>query len=71
MEQIAQAEQSGYGGGRALSGHNSDRPAASAKHECAVGDGVPHYGRLREWLEERSCKSAELLPSASRSRQSD
>jgi hypothetical protein len=71
MEQIARAEQSGYGGGRALSGHNSDRPAASAKHECAVCDGVPHYGRLREWLEERSCKSAELLPSASRSRQSD
>jgi hypothetical protein len=71
IEQIARAEKSGYGSGRALSGHNSDRPAASARPECAVCDGVSHYGRLREWLEERSCESAELLPSASRSRQSD
>jgi len=71
MEQIARAEQPGYGAGCALSGHNFDRPAASAKPECAVCDGVSHYGRLRERLEERSCESAELLPSASRSRQSD
>ena len=64
MEQIAQAEQSGYGGGRALSGHNSDRPAASAQHECAVCDGVFHERVLCRLPEDRSDESVDLLQNA-------
>ncbi len=66
MEQIARTEQSGYGGGRAASGHNSDRPAASAQRKCAVGEGMFHDRVLCELPEDRSDESVELLQNAER-----
>ncbi len=49
---------------RALSSHTSDRPAASAQHECAVGDGVSDDRVLCELPEGRSDESDELLQNA-------
>ncbi len=64
MGQIARVEQSGYGGGRAVSRYNSNHSAASAKPECAVCDGVFRDRVLCELPEDRSDESVELLQNA-------
>ena len=64
MEQIARAEQSDYGNGRAVSRYNSDYAAASGKHQCAVCDGVFHDRVLCELPEDRPDESDELLQNA-------